>query len=102
MMAAAFPLIADAMFLRLGFEGASSLLGGVAMLLTGVPWVLVLWGGKIRARSRFAKVSPKLTLIFDAAGGRGVAWLTLVWVMLGSNSGVIYGRVLLGDQSLSK
>ncbi|RPB21585.1 putative MFS transporter [Terfezia boudieri ATCC MYA-4762] len=55
MMAAAFPLITDKMFLRLGFAGASGLLGGVAVLLTGVPWALVFWGGKIRARSNFAK-----------------------------------------------
>ncbi|KAF8422532.1 putative MFS multidrug transporter [Tirmania nivea] len=54
MMASAFPLITDAMFLRLGFAGASSLLGGVAVLLTAVPWILVFWGGRIRAKSRFA------------------------------------------------
>lgn len=78
MMAAAFPLITDAMFLRLGFAGASSLLGGVAVLLTGVPWVLVFWGGRIRARSQFAKVSPKSPLnIFCTLGFIGfnnVGW----------------------------
>lgn len=57
MMAAAFPLVTDAMFMKLGFAGAGSLLGGLAMLLTGVPWVLVFWGEKIRARSKFAMVS---------------------------------------------
>lgn len=36
------------------FGGASSFLGGVGCLLTIVPWVLALYGPKIRARSRFA------------------------------------------------
>lgn len=55
-MVAVFPFVTNPMFFRLGFAGGSSLLGGVAMLLTGVPWVLVIWGERIRARSRFAKV----------------------------------------------
>jgi len=36
------------------FGGASSFLGAVGCLLTIVPWVLVLYGPRIRARSRFA------------------------------------------------
>ncbi|KAI5808544.1 major facilitator superfamily domain-containing protein [Peziza echinospora] len=55
MMAAGFPLFTEAMFTGLGFGAASSLLGGVAMVLTVVPWVLIFYGGRIRARSKFAK-----------------------------------------------
>jgi MFS family permease len=49
-----FPLVTVQMFNRLTFQGAGSLLGGLALLLTIVPWVLVLYGPKIRARSKFA------------------------------------------------
>lgn len=50
----AFPLVTTAMFNNLTPQGASSLLGGVAALLTVVPWVLVFYGPRIRARSKFA------------------------------------------------
>lgn len=56
MLAGVFPLITDAMFHRMTFSGASSFLGAVAALLTVVPWVLVFFGTRIRARSNFAKV----------------------------------------------
>jgi hypothetical protein len=49
-----FPLCTASMFNHLTFQGAASLLGGLAALLTIVPWVLVLYGPKIRARSKFA------------------------------------------------
>jgi multidrug resistance protein len=49
-----FPLVTTALFDRLSFQGASSLLGGIGALLTIVPWVLVFYGPRIRARSRFA------------------------------------------------
>ncbi|KAL3421090.1 Cycloheximide resistance protein [Phlyctema vagabunda] len=49
-----FPLVTVAMFNGLTFQGAASLLGGIGALLTIVPWVLVLYGPKIRARSKFA------------------------------------------------
>jgi len=42
------------MYERLTFGGASSLLGGIGTLLTIVPWILVFYGPKIRARSKFA------------------------------------------------
>ncbi|KAF2229594.1 MFS general substrate transporter [Viridothelium virens] len=48
------PLVTTQMFQRLGFGGASSLLGGVGTLLTIVPWILVFYGPNIRARSKFA------------------------------------------------
>lgn len=49
-----FPLFSRAMFQRLGFGGACSLLGGIGIVLTFVPWVLIAFGPKIRARSKFA------------------------------------------------
>ncbi|RYP67531.1 hypothetical protein DL771_007181 [Monosporascus sp. 5C6A] len=54
MLAGTFPLFAEAMFGRLTFSGASSLLGGISLLLTTVPWVLVFYGPTIRARSKVA------------------------------------------------
>lgn len=53
-LGAVFPLLSEALFRNLGFSGASSLLGGISALLTVVPFVLVLFGPRIRARSRFA------------------------------------------------
>lgn len=53
-LAAIFPLITKIMFQRLGYPGASSLLGGISAVLTLVPWVLLFYGPKIRARSKIA------------------------------------------------
>ncbi|KAJ5136380.1 Major facilitator superfamily domain general substrate transporter [Penicillium atrosanguineum] len=47
-----FPLVTAAMFNNLGFQAASSLLGGIGLLLTLVPWILAFYGPKIRARSK--------------------------------------------------
>jgi multidrug resistance protein len=52
-----FPLVSTALFTNLGEARAGVLLGGIATLLTLVPWILVFYGEKIRARSRFASVS---------------------------------------------
>ncbi|CAG8932822.1 unnamed protein product [Penicillium salamii] len=52
--AAVLPLCTDQMFNALTFQGASSLLGGVGVALSIVPWVLVFYGPRIRARSRLA------------------------------------------------
>jgi len=49
-----FPLVTTQMFNGLTFQGASSLLAGIAALLTVVPWILVFYGPTIRARSKFA------------------------------------------------
>ena len=51
---AVFPLFTSQMFLALDFPGASSLLGGIGLVLTLVPWVLVFKGPQIRARSKLA------------------------------------------------
>ncbi|KAH6615792.1 major facilitator superfamily domain-containing protein [Chaetomium sp. MPI-SDFR-AT-0129] len=50
----AFPLVTGPLFRRLGEARAGAVLGGIAAGLTVVPWVLVFWGGRIRARSPFA------------------------------------------------
>ncbi|OCK79709.1 MFS general substrate transporter [Lepidopterella palustris CBS 459.81] len=50
-----FPLITTQMYIKLTYGGASSLLGGLGVALTLVPWVLVFYGPRIRARSRFAR-----------------------------------------------
>jgi len=49
-----FPLFTQQMFIKTTIAGGGSLLGGIGLLLTLVPWVLVLYGPKIRARSPFA------------------------------------------------
>jgi hypothetical protein len=56
MLGGCFPLITNLMYNRMTFQGASSFLGGMAALLSIVPWVLVFYGTRIRRRSRFAKV----------------------------------------------
>lgn len=56
MLGGVFPLVTGAIFHRMTFAGASSFLGGVGAVLTIVPWVLVFFGPKIRARSKFASV----------------------------------------------
>lgn len=56
-----FPLITTQMYTRLGFAPASSLLGGIGALLTVVPWILVLYGPRIRARSKFASEIMDIT-----------------------------------------
>ncbi|THC99736.1 hypothetical protein EYZ11_000786 [Aspergillus tanneri] len=52
-LAGVFPLVTNAMFKNLGYPAASSLLGGIGVLLTIVPWALVFYGPRIRARSKF-------------------------------------------------
>ena len=54
MFAAVFPLFTNQMFRNLDYAPASSLLGGIAALLTVVPWVLLFKGEEIRRRSRIA------------------------------------------------
>lgn len=54
MLGGAFPLFTEAMFLKMTFQGAGSFLGGFSLLLTIVPFVLLIWGPQIRKRSKFA------------------------------------------------
>jgi multidrug resistance protein len=58
-----FPLVIPAMFRNLTFHGAGSLLGGLGVLLTLVPWVLVAFGPRIRAKSRFARAKAKDVIV---------------------------------------
>ena len=58
-LGAVFPLFSEALFRDLGFPRASSLLGGISAVLTVVPFVLVLFGPRIRARSKFASEMNK-------------------------------------------
>jgi hypothetical protein len=53
---AGFPLFASQMFKKLGVPGASSLLGGLALLFLPVPFVLYKYGRKIRSLSKNAMV----------------------------------------------
>ncbi|KAI0380282.1 MFS general substrate transporter [Hypomontagnella monticulosa] len=50
----AFPLVTGPLIRNLGEDATGGLLGGIATVLTIVPWALVLFGDKIRARSSFA------------------------------------------------
>jgi len=52
-----FPLVTGALFTNLGEDAAGGILGGIATILTVVPWVLVFFGESIRQRSKFAVVS---------------------------------------------
>ncbi|KAI1086786.1 MFS general substrate transporter [Rostrohypoxylon terebratum] len=49
-----FPLVTGPMIQNLGEDATGGLLGGIATALTAVPWVLVLFGERIRRRSAFA------------------------------------------------
>ena len=49
------------MFTDLGLKGAGGVLGGIATLLTLIPWVLVFFGERIRSRSKIAIVSHALS-----------------------------------------
>lgn len=52
MLGGAFPLVSRQLFHNLGYGPAGTLLGGIATLLTLVPWVLVFFGPTIRGKSR--------------------------------------------------
>ncbi|TQN65760.1 Efflux pump atB, partial [Colletotrichum shisoi] len=54
LLAGVFPLFTNAMFQRLGYGVAGSLLGGIGLLLSLVPWLLCIYGERIRGRSPFA------------------------------------------------
>jgi len=48
------PLVTGAMFNHLGYGRASSILGGIGLALGIVPWILLIFGSKIRHWSPFA------------------------------------------------
>ncbi|KAI1809077.1 major facilitator superfamily domain-containing protein [Poronia punctata] len=56
-----FPLLVAMLFTNLGEDAAGGVLGTIAAILTVVPWALVLYGEKIRHRSKFAVSLSKPT-----------------------------------------
>lgn len=54
LLAGVFPLIAHILWGNLTYGEAGSLLGAIGFALTAVPWLLSLFGERIRARSPFA------------------------------------------------
>jgi MFS family permease len=56
--AACLPLAVEPMLDGLGFIKTGCVLGGVGLALSAVPWVLVLWGPRIRRRSRLLDPDP--------------------------------------------
>jgi multidrug resistance protein len=54
LLGGAFPIFTRQLYTTLTFQGAGGFLGGVGLLLTIVPWVLLIWGPSIRARSKLA------------------------------------------------
>jgi len=50
---ALFPLVTTQMYNGMGFQWASSLLGFVTIALLSVPWILFIFGEKIRRRSGY-------------------------------------------------
>ncbi|KAI4594513.1 hypothetical protein KJ359_008302 [Pestalotiopsis sp. 9143b] len=63
MLGGAFPLVVRPLFVNLGEARAGGLLGAIATVLTVVPWVLAIFGEKIRRRSKFAVVSLSCVLL---------------------------------------
>ncbi|KAH6894657.1 major facilitator superfamily domain-containing protein [Thelonectria olida] len=50
------PLVTNQMYSSLGHGPGSSMLGGIGLLLSVGPWVLVFYGPQIRSRSRIARL----------------------------------------------
>ncbi|KAJ9137146.1 Outer membrane protein [Pleurostoma richardsiae] len=55
--AGSFPLFTNAMFHNLGIPWASSLLGFISVALIPIPYVLYIFGPRIRARGKWSKAS---------------------------------------------
>jgi len=54
-MASFFPLFTRQMYRKLTFPWASTLFALISLLLCLCPFILIMWGSEIRARSKFAK-----------------------------------------------
>lgn len=48
-----FPLFTDQIYAKLGIQGAGSMVGGIALALACIPFVLFIYGSRLRARSTF-------------------------------------------------
>lgn len=55
LFAAALPLVAQPLFHNLGDAWACSLLGFLAILLAGVPFLFMIYGPALRARSKMVQ-----------------------------------------------
>jgi len=55
-MGAGFPLFGTQMYRRLGNQGATSLLAGLAVLMVPIPFILGRYGKRLREKSPWAKV----------------------------------------------
>lgn len=55
MVAGAFPIFVNSMFRAMTYTGAGCFIGAVSTLLTIVPWILVFYGPRIRAKSKIAR-----------------------------------------------
>ena len=53
LLAGIVPLFIDAMFQNIGYGPSGSILGGIGIALSLVPWALVFYGETIRSRSKF-------------------------------------------------
>lgn len=53
---AGFPLFGTQMYHRLGNQGATSLLAGLAVLMVPIPFILERYGMKLRQKSPWARV----------------------------------------------
>ena len=48
-----------AVYQKLGVGGATSLFGGVSVLMLPIPWILYKWGPALRAKSRYSLASEQ-------------------------------------------
>ncbi|RDA83374.1 hypothetical protein CP532_4735 [Ophiocordyceps camponoti-leonardi (nom. inval.)] len=60
LMGGGFPLLTRVMLTTLGRQGMGVILGCVALVLSVTPWVLVLFGKRLRSSSKFATVVGRL------------------------------------------
>ena len=60
LFSAFLPLATQSMYVRLGFNWASTLMGFIGLALSCVPVMFVVWGKDIRARSKFMSAGASL------------------------------------------
>ena len=65
---ALLPLIARPMYTALGVSGASSLLGGITLVMAIVPFVLLRYGSALRQRSKLCSQVVERKREADAEG----------------------------------
>lgn len=67
---AAAPLFTNQMFQAMGVGGGGSLIGGVAALLSVIPFLFYKYGKQIRVRSKFAPTTPAQEKTDEETGPR--------------------------------